>query len=364
MKRMNTLISGTAIFFVVIMFFHVSDIVHDMYGFHNSLLSIELVLAQPEVTEAVPVKDGKKTASDYDNSLMKNLMDRQKQLDNREKALKEEERKIEALKKEVTEKMDALRALEEKMSPPLDVQKEETDKKYKTLAKMYEATPPEKAAIIFEKMERKMAAEIMLRMNSKKAGAIWAQINRDIGLDIVREITASQSVDAASATKIAKEISGEVSAKPETLQGASAESIARTGKQIAGAEVPKSETSRDVEREIPPIKGKKYVGLKGERSKNARPGVHKPFAIQIKAVWDLEMAREYTKMLEEQGIDAYWSGMNVKGKGTLYRILIGRFASHEDAIKYMKDNHVESNYPGSFIYRSDQISPKKKKKKK
>ena len=150
-------------------------------GSHNFCGSVERVLAQAGATEAAPVKDEARSLSDHEANLTKSLHERQKQLDNREKALKDEEKKIETLKREVTEKMEALRALQEKIQLS-HIQKEETDKKYKVLAKMYEATPPEKAAMIFEKMERKMAAEIMLRMNSKKAGAIWAYINRDIGV--------------------------------------------------------------------------------------------------------------------------------------------------------------------------------------
>ncbi|HBH88124.1 MAG TPA: hypothetical protein DDY17_11085 [Syntrophaceae bacterium] len=379
MKKMITLIRGIVISLVVIMYFHVTDIVYELYGSHNVYMSVESLLAQTGSTGAVSVKDEVKAPSDHETGLMKNLQERKQQLDTREKALKEEESKIETLKMEVTENMEALKALEEKMSPPLEVQKVETDNKYKALAKMYEATPPEKAAIIFEKMDRKMAAEIMLRMNSKKAGAIWAHINRDVGLGIVREITSSQSVDAVSATRIAKEISGEESLKPDTLQKIDTENIAGTDKEIpkaeptkpetSGKEIPKAKLTKpeafgSAERKVSPITLKRNAGIKEEKSKNVRSGGQKPFAIQVKVVRDLEMAREYTKMLKEEGIDAHWSEMNLKGKETLYRILISHFTSREDALKYMKNNNIDRNYPGSFIYKSNQVFPNKKKKRK
>jgi flagellar motility protein MotE (MotC chaperone) len=361
---MITLIRGIVISLVVIMYFHVTDIVYELYGSHNVYMSVESLLAQTGSTGAVSVKDEVKAPSDHETGLMKNLQERKQQLDTREKALKEEESKIETLKMEVTENMEALKALEEKMSPPLEVQKVETDNKYKALAKMYEATPPEKAAIIFEKMDRKMAAEIMLRMNSKKAGAIWAHINRDVGLGIVREITSSQSVDAVSATRIAKEISGEESLKPDTLQKIDTENIAGTDKEIPKAKLTKPETFGSAERKVSPITLKRNAGIKEEKSKNVRSGGQKPFAIQVKVLRDLEMAREYTKMLKEEGIDAHWSEMNLKGKETLYRILISHFTSREDALKYMKNNNIDRNYPGSFIYKSNQVFPNKKKKRK
>jgi cell division septation protein DedD len=219
----------------------------------------------------------------------------------------------------------------------------------------------------------------MLRMNSKKAGAIWAHINRDVGLGIVREITSSQSVDAVSATRIAKEISGEESLKPDTLQKIDTENIAGTDKEIpkaeptkpetSGKEIPKAKLTKpeafgSAERKVSPITLKRNAGIKEEKSKNVRSGGQKPFAIQVKVVRDLEMAREYTKMLKEEGIDAHWSEMNLKGKETLYRILISHFTSREDALKYMKNNNIDRNYPGSFIYKSNQVFPNKKKKRK
>ena len=92
-------------------------------------------------------------------------------------------------------------------------------------------------------MDRKMAAEIMLRMNSKKAGAVWAHINHEIGVQIAREITSSQSVDNAKATKIAGEITGAEIYKPEALQNHDA-GATKVAEEIKGAEVIKPETSQ------------------------------------------------------------------------------------------------------------------------
>lgn len=347
----------------VFIFFTVNYKVQKGGGFNTSSWSINLVSAQPQATETVPVTDETKSPSVHDKSLMDNLLEKQKQLDNREKVLKEEERKIEELKKDVSEKIEALRVLQENMSPAFEVQKAEKDKRYQMLAKMYEVTPPEKAAAIFEKMDRKMAAEIMLRMSSKKAGAVWAHINRDAGVEIVKEITSSQSVDAASAAKIAKEITEQAAGKPETVQSSDTVGTTKTDKEIVGSRVSKLETKQKLD-----TKNSSKKGLKKARSmkadlENVKPKVFKPFAIQIKAVRGIEMAKEYTKVLKEEGMDAYWSEMNVKGGGILYRILVGHFASHEEALSYMKNKRIESSYPGSYIQKSEQVPPTKKKKK-
>ena len=355
--------------------FSMSDIVRNIGSYETVSLSVNNLFAQQQATEAVPLKDETKNPSTHDSSLMNNLLERQKQLDNREKILKEEERKIEALRKDLVEKMEALRAMEEKMTPSLEVQKVEKDKKYQALAKMYEATPAEKASTIFEKMDRKMAAEIMLRMNSKKAGAVWANINRDIGVEIVREITATHSIDAASAKRIAQEITGVGVIKPETKQSVVAESTPKAVPNITALKrenaqnvqpesFKPSETVKTVTAVTTPKAVPKITVSKKKKPQNIRPEAFKPYAIQIKAVRDFQVAKEYTKMLKEEGNDAYWSRMNVKDGGTLYRIFVGHFTSREEALTYMKNKDIVSNYPGSYIQKNEQVPPEKKKKRK
>ena len=377
------------LFIIIFVFFYMSAAVKNVGNSSQSLWFVTSVLAQSRPSESAAPKEETKVPSAQESTLMHNLLEKQKELDDREKGLKEEELKIEALKKDVAEKMEALRVLEEKMSPTMESQKGERDKRYQSLARIYEVAPPEKAAAIFEKMDTKMAAEIMMRMNSKKAGAIWAHISHETGVQIAREITSSQSVDTAKATKIAKEITGAEVIKQAAVQSPDADAVTPAG-EIKGVDAPKPETQQSpptasspgTAKEIPAekvnkpepsqktgaksaAKGKtKVVKAKKATLNNARPQALKPFAIQIKAVRGSEMAAEFTKMLKDEGIDAYWSEMTAKDGGTLYRILVGRFASREEALAYMKKKRIDINYPGSYIQKTEQIiAPKKERKK-
>ena len=374
---------------IVFMFFHASAMMKNMGDSDFALWSFSPVLAQPRPGEAAAPRDETKATSLQDGNLMHNLLEKQKELDNREKALREEEGKLEALKKDVTEKMEALRILEERMSPSMESQKAEKDKKYQSLAKIYEVTPPGKAAAIFERMDRKMAAEIMLRMNSKKAGAIWAHINHEAGVQIAREMTSSQSVDTAKATKIAREITGaevirpeavqspeagaakaveEVkgadATKPEMRQSPDSANASGTAKETAAGAVAKPEALQKASTKSTAKKGIRIAKSKRAKPKNAQAESFKPFAIQIKAVRGIEMATEFTKVLKDEGVDAYWSEMSAKDGGSSYRILVGHFADREEAQSYMKKNRIDINYPGSYILKNEQAIPKKRGKKK
>jgi flagellar motility protein MotE (MotC chaperone) len=389
MKRLVNF-SGTkfCLSIILLVFFFMGAAVENMDTSGQSSWFVATVLAQSRPSEVGAPKEETKVQAAQESTLMHNLLEKQKEFDSREKALKEEELKVEALKKDVAEKMEALRVLEERMSPTMESQKGERDKRYQSLARIYEVAPPEKAAAIFEKMDRKMAAEIMMRMNSKKAGAIWAHINHETGVQIAREITSSQSVDTAKATKIAKEIAGAEAVKEAAVQSPDAGAVTPPG-EIKGAEGPKPETQQSpatagspgttkeiaAEKVIKPQPSQKegaktpakreikVAKSKKARLKNFRSQALKPFAIQIKAVRGSEMAAEFTKMLRDEGVDAYWSEMSAKDGGTLYRILVGHFTSREEALTYMKKKRIDINYPGSYIQKTEQVIPPKKEKK-
>lgn len=119
------------------------------------------------------------------------LQKKQQELDIRESSIKAEEQKIVALKKEVMEKIDLLKSLENKLTSKLDAEKTSDIKNLKDLAKVYEASPPQKAAAMLEKLEVRTAAGITINMKRERAGLIWGYLNPQKAVDITNEITKS-----------------------------------------------------------------------------------------------------------------------------------------------------------------------------
>ena len=111
------------------------------------------------------------------------------ELDNRENALRVDEQRLMALRKDITEKMTILKAQEEKLAAQMDATREEDIKRFKDMAKVYENTPPAKAGPMLEKLDTKTAAGITMNMKKDKAGALWAYISPQKAVDITREIT-------------------------------------------------------------------------------------------------------------------------------------------------------------------------------
>lgn len=117
------------------------------------------------------------------------LQKRQKELDAREGTIKTEEERLAALKKEIMEKIDALKLLETQLSAKLDVENTNDMKRLKDLAKVYEASPPQKAAAMLDRLEIKTAAGITINMKRERAGQIWGYLTPQKAVEITNEIT-------------------------------------------------------------------------------------------------------------------------------------------------------------------------------
>jgi flagellar motility protein MotE (MotC chaperone) len=135
------------------------------------------------------VKDVTDDPLKKERDLFASLQKRQKELDIRESALMAEEQKIIALKKEIVEKIDTLKSLETQLSAKLDMEKTNDTKRLKELAKVYEATPPQKAAAMLEKLEVRTAAGITINMKRERAGLIWGFLTPQKAVAITNEIT-------------------------------------------------------------------------------------------------------------------------------------------------------------------------------
>ncbi|MGV8078676.1 MAG: MotE family protein [Syntrophales bacterium] len=124
-------------------------------------------------------------------------LDKQKsELDRREALVRAEEDKLLALKKEVLEKIAALGALEKRLEARLEAEKNQDVKRLKDLAKVYDATAPDKAGAMLEKLDTKTAAAITMYMKKDKAGAVLKHVNVDRAVQITKEVTGAAQAPA------------------------------------------------------------------------------------------------------------------------------------------------------------------------
>lgn len=154
-------------------------------GFKKSL-SVEEAIAddgrdQSSVQDSPPVDP-----LEQERELLKLLAQREQDLNQREEDLLREERRLVALKQEIGQRIDQHRALMESIELV-------DDQQYADLVKVYEATPPAQAGVMLERLDRKTAAAIIMRMRSRQAGEIWGHLDPDAAVAITGEITSMLS---------------------------------------------------------------------------------------------------------------------------------------------------------------------------
>lgn len=141
------------------------------------------------VAPVQPVREALDSSLSKERDLAAALLAKKNELDNRENTLRTEEQRLLVLRKEITDKIVLLKSQEERLTAVLEASQTSETKRYKEMAKVYEATPPAKAGSMLEKLDIKTAAGITMNMKKEKAGAIWGFISPQKAVEITKEIT-------------------------------------------------------------------------------------------------------------------------------------------------------------------------------
>lgn len=100
-----------------------------------------------------------------------------------------------------------------------------------------------------------------------------------------------------------------------------------------------------------PAEGPKVAGKKEAPSEKpaAQPAETKGYVIQVSAMQDLTMAKEFVETQKKSGQPVYLVKIKAKDRGVWYRVYIGRFADKAEAARYMKEKKIKEFFPECFI---------------
>ncbi len=143
----------------------------------------------PHAAESGPEAGG-------EGGLLELLIKRRKALDQREVALKSEERRLDILRRETEEKIERYARILERLEGALAELKRLKEERFKRMVKVYEAMPAEQAARRISALDEDTAAGIILAMKSKKAGAVLSHMGDDKSTAIARRILSAKAVPA------------------------------------------------------------------------------------------------------------------------------------------------------------------------
>lgn len=116
------------------------------------------------------------------------LEKKRKELKSKEEELTQKEERLHLLKTEIEERLEELAQMEKKIEQLITLKETEEAKDLTKLAKVFEATPPEQAGPMFNKLDVEIAAKILVRMKGRNAGKIWGFVNPDQAVRISEEL--------------------------------------------------------------------------------------------------------------------------------------------------------------------------------
>jgi septal ring-binding cell division protein DamX len=81
----------------------------------------------------------------------------------------------------------------------------------------------------------------------------------------------------------------------------------------------------------------------------SQPAGTKSYAIQVSAMRDLNLAKEFVETQKKSGQAFYLGKITTKDRGVWYRIYLGHFANRAEAARYMEEKKIREFFPECFI---------------
>ncbi len=154
----------------------------------SSFTFLDQAVAQEEVVEVKGGETDDSISGEEDFESLTLLEKKRKELEKKEEALKQEEERLNQLKTDIEERLAKLAQAEKKIEQLITLKESEEAKDLTKLAKVFEATPPEQAGPMFNKLDVDIAAKILVRMKGRNAGKIWGFVDPDQAVRISNEL--------------------------------------------------------------------------------------------------------------------------------------------------------------------------------
>ena len=193
---MNKLIKYTILFLVIFKITFSGILLSRDDGEFSTDSDLNVASAQ-EKTTVLPMERnrtiglnrvGLRTFSEQEIEILTSLEKKRSVLFQKEEELRVREERLKKLKQQIEDKIAELKNIEAKIEKIAGAQKGLGDEKLNHLAKVYESTAPEQAGPMMSKLDVKLAADILMRINGRKAGKIWAFVEPKQAVKISEEL--------------------------------------------------------------------------------------------------------------------------------------------------------------------------------
>ncbi len=141
---------------------------------------------KPEATAAK--REGREALTETERQILLSLNERKRQLDQRDLLLNQREEQLRALRDNIQHQVTQLKRLQGEIEASMEAKKAQDAENLKKVVNLYNGMDPKKSAGKFQRLEPKVAVQILLGMNQRKAAALLEELTPDVAKRITEEI--------------------------------------------------------------------------------------------------------------------------------------------------------------------------------
>jgi flagellar motility protein MotE (MotC chaperone) len=140
---------------------------------------------QKQAPPAVREAPRHEALTDTERQILLSLMDRKRQLDERDAMLNQREEQLRALRDNIQQQVAELKRLQTEIEASMDAKKAQDAENLQRVVTLYNGMDPRAAALKLEQLEPNVAVQILMGMNQRKA----AQLLEALPADKAKRIT-------------------------------------------------------------------------------------------------------------------------------------------------------------------------------
>jgi flagellar motility protein MotE (MotC chaperone) len=143
---------------------------------------------QAQALPAVRGAPTREALTDTERQILLSLMERKRQLDERDTLLNQREEQLRALRDNIQQQVAELKRLQAEIEASMEAKKAQDAENLQKVVSLYNGMDPVRAAQKLEQLEPKVAVQILMNMNQRKAAQLLEQLPPDKAKRITESI--------------------------------------------------------------------------------------------------------------------------------------------------------------------------------
>lgn len=147
-------------------------------------------LPPPEVAR----RPRQEALTETERQILLSLMERKRQLDERDTALNQREEQLRALRDNIQQQVTELKRLQTKIEASIEAKRTQDAENLKKIVNLYNGMDPRKAAEKLQRLEPKVAVQILMGMKQRKAAQLLEALPPDNAKEITEAIVSKEPI--------------------------------------------------------------------------------------------------------------------------------------------------------------------------